>query len=339
MKLVLDVNLSFCLILTTLETYLIQMTLSIQLPSEQATYYNHSLTKSFQQKHSDSVSELDQLNQILYTRIKKLESLCNSMRFLRKLSANFLNNLNELNERNKITSIEVHGVPTLHMKEQYSLVEQLSKHLLGYFHDEDIAGIRDFFTHKDTRFRNLIVQFKTVKIKNKWFTAFINRGRSLGYGYMKSFPGFNLTLYEGIQMPPITIRDHLSKHKASILRVAQALLSKFKYVKVFLNNTEVYADRKVDTDTFVRYWIRDFEDSRNLKHILVQEGVPMLLDHFAHDEITPNLRYVYTKPNNNKPTSKKKIRFIGTGIRTKAAYTPARQERVYNNNNRYTQTH
>ncbi|KAL1459742.1 hypothetical protein WDU94_011697 [Cyamophila willieti] len=299
MKLVLHVNLSFALIMTTLETYITQMTLSTP-SSFEPTYFKDTLPEHSQQ--TNSITELKQLNQILKTRINELETLCHSLRFLRRLSNNFLYTLNELNDNNKLTSIEVHGVPALHMKEQYFLVAELSKQLMGYYNDEDIAGIREFFTYKNTQNRNLIVQFKTVKIKHKWFQAFVDKGRSMGHLYMRTFPGFNLTIYKGQRLPPITIIDHLSKHKASVLRVAQGLLCKFKYVKVLVNNTQVYVDHKIGTDKFVRYWIRDFEDARNLKHVLAQKGVPMMLDHCAHDEITPNWKYVFTK--SNKKTSK-----------------------------------
>ncbi|XP_026683904.1 uncharacterized protein LOC113469990 [Diaphorina citri] len=209
MKLAHHLDVSFCLILITVETYLIPMTTSLGTTQPQRKSYN------------ESVAELARLNKKLYERISRLEALCKNLRFLKRLSRHFQQRVNAINDRNRETSLEVHNVPALTWDEQYEIAKKLGLQLFGSYDDRDITGIRSFFTYKDSTFRHLIIQFRSQTIKNKWFTTFINLVRAKGFTYIKYFPGMNITLYDGTEMRGITIVDHISKYKASVLKVAQ----------------------------------------------------------------------------------------------------------------------
>lgn len=74
-----------------------------------------------------------------------------------------------------------------------------------------------------------------------------------------------------------------------------ATLSKYKYMKVFINNTEIYVDRKIGTNTFVRYLLQDFDDVRNVKELLLRESVPLAFKDWARQDITFDHRYKFTK--------------------------------------------
>lgn len=74
-----------------------------------------------------------------------------------------------------------------------------------------------------------------------------------------------------------------------------ATLSKYKYMKVFINNTEIYVDRKIGTNTFVRYLLQDFDDVRNVKELLLRESVPLAFKDWARQDITFDYRYKFTK--------------------------------------------
>lgn len=115
MKLAHHLDVSFCLILVTVETYLIPMTTSLQTTQPQRKSYN------------ESVAELARLNKKLYERISRLESLCKNLRFLKRLSRHFQQRVNAINDRNRETSLEVHNVPALTWDEQYEIAKKLGK--------------------------------------------------------------------------------------------------------------------------------------------------------------------------------------------------------------------
>lgn len=114
-----------------------------------------------------------------------------------------------------------HKLPTCCRIETYHFLYIPGMRLLGSFNDKDIAGFRVFFTHKNLKNRKLIIQFHSMRVKYKWFTAFTDLSRRLGFPYIKHFPGFNLTLYDGTDITGITLHDHISKFKSSVLKVAQ----------------------------------------------------------------------------------------------------------------------
>lgn len=283
MKVVFCLKLSFCLIL--METYHPRMTEATEITGR--TEANNS---------SADVTQLKQLNAKLQEQLIKLANLYKSLKFLRQISTKFMLEINAISDRNKMTSIELHNIPALSLDEQYEIVEDLSRKLFGNFDDRDITGVRTFFTHKNLQRRKLIIQFRSLQVKYKWFSRFVEISKSMGFTYIKHFPGFNLTLSDGGSViKGLTIHDHISKYKASVLKVAQGNLSKYKYVKVFINNTEIYVDRKIDTDTFVRYLLRDFDDVKEVKNLLIRENVPLAFSQWARDDITLDQRYVFTK--------------------------------------------
>lgn len=259
------------------------------------------VTLGVHQKQSSPLEELKSLDMKLNQKLLVLQKLQSAIMFLKVLSKNFLEVINEINDENKITSIEIHNMPSLNFDEQYSFIEQVSKTLFKQYNDQEITGLRIFFTNDNLMFRKMMVSFKSYSIKSKWFSAFINMTKRLGFSRLKDFPGLNITLYDGTIMRGITLRDHLSKHKSSVLKVAQGFLTRFRSIKCFVSDSLIYAERKIGRDMFIRYLLRNFEDVKNLKELFLKDNVPTICNS-ARVDITPNPAYViFTKNSRVKP--------------------------------------